>query len=155
MEPFARQFSGYFERPVALRAAKSLSPDAVVEFKVDDESFFLTRKGGQNQIVEDLETSPDLTFTLTAGAAQAILDFESDDVGLTGVEIAKMIVSLEPGTPPKKVWLKLNAGFFTLFRKGYLGVITAGGASFAQFLAARGLVGVTAIKQAIQKMRNK
>src|SRR6267142_638065 len=45
----------------------------------------------------------------------------------------------------KRIAIQLKAGFLTLFSKGYFGVVTAGGAQFASFLATRGLSGMSAI----------
>ena len=53
----------------------------------------------------------------------------------------------------KKVSVKFKAGFLTLFSKGYLGILTAGGSQFASFLASKGLNGMGAIKEALKKMK--
>ena len=148
--PFAQRFSAYFDREVAKKAAKSLSDRSEIEFHVGSEIFTFTKEGGKNVIKPSPAGDAQLVFTLTPGAAEAILNDTSDDVGAIGVHIAKMVVQHDPD---KKVSVKFKAGFLSLFSKGYFGVLTAGGGQFASFLASKGLNGMGAIKDALKKMK--
>ena len=148
------RFSSYFDREVAQQAAKSLVNGAEIEFRVSssgdspEEIFTFTKKAGKITIVPEASRNPEVVFTLTAQAAQEILDFPSDEIGPIGVQIAKLVVSPDGN---RRVSIQIKAGFFTLFSKGYLGVITAGGSHFASFLATQGLNGIAAIKSILAK----
>lgn len=146
---YAERFSQYFDREVAQKAAKSISNGAEMEFQVASESFTFTKEGGKNVIKASPARDPQLVFTLTPGAADAILADTSEDIGAIGVLIAKMIVAQDAN---KKVTVKFKTGFLSLFSKGYFGVLTAGGGQFASFLASKGLNGMGAIKDALKKM---
>ena len=140
---------------MAAKAARSLADGARIAFRVvkpdgsEIESFVFTKASGLNRI-EDAGGPSEVSFELTEGAAEAILSETSDDIGKIGVEIAKLVVSQ---SPERRVRARLEAGFLTLMRKGYVGVVTAGGTAFAAFLASRGLKGVGGIKSAIAKLR--
>jgi hypothetical protein len=151
MSTYASKFSEYFEREVARKAAKSIADGAEVEIRVGLETLTFTKSGGQNQVLPQGAKDPQLVFTLSASAADAILAETSEDIGVIGVHIAKLIVN--PPTADTKIGVKLKAGFLTLFSKGYFGVLTAGGAQFASFLASKGLNGMGAIKDALKKMK--
>jgi hypothetical protein len=150
MSTYAERFSQYFDREVAQKAAKSLGNGCEIEFKVGTEIFTFTKEEGKNSIQPSASRDPQLLFTLTPGAADAILADTATDIGSIGVNIAKLIVS---GDADKKVAIKFKAGFLTLFSKGYLGVLTAGGSQFGAFLASKGLNGMGAIKDALKKMK--
>lgn len=145
------RFTAYFERDVAQKAAASLSNGVEIEFKTEGETFTFTRAGGRNKIVSGAPRDPQLQFILTDAAAEAILADPSEDIGAIGVNIARLIVSADGS---KRVSIRFKAGFLTLFSKGYLGVLTAGGAQFASYLASRGLNGMGAIKAALKKVKS-
>ena len=144
------RFSAYFDREVAQKAAGSLGNGVQILFQIDTEHFTFTKVAGRNRVVAGAAQDPELVFTLTAQAAEAILADPSDDVGAIGVHIAKLIVSPDAN---KRVSIKFKVGFLKLFSKGYFGVITAGGSQFASYLASRGLNGMSAIKTALKKIK--
>ena len=153
---FTDRFSSYFDRPVALQAAKSISNGAEMEFQIrkgDEllETFTFTKAGGKNEILPSPAENPQITWTLTPSAAEEILADTTEEIGHIGVNIAKLIVSDDP---ERKVGLKFRAGFLALFSKGYFGIITAGGSAFASYLATRGLNGMSAIKAAFKKTKD-
>jgi hypothetical protein len=147
---FRERFSAYFERDVAQKAAKPLANGVEIQLEVSDEIFTFTKDGGKNLVRPGAAGEPQVVFTLTPQAAQEILDDPSDEIGHVGVHILKLIVSTDAN---KRVSFKLRTGFLGLFSKGYFGVVTAGGAQFAAFLASKGLNGIGAIKDALKKMR--
>ena len=155
---WAQRFNEYFSRPVAERASASLANHVEVEFKITDsggellETFVFTREGGQNRVLSKSATDPDLVFTLTPSAAQKIIESTATEIGPIGVEIARLIVSPDAN---RRVSVKIKTGFFTLFSKGYLGVVTAGGKEFAQHLHTLGLTGPMALKALIKKLSGK
>lgn len=155
---WAQRFNEYFSRPVAERAAASLQNHVEIEFRIEAQSgelleaFVFTKENGKNRVVSKKSEAPQLLFTLTEAAASKILASEAQEIGLIGVEIARLVVSPDANV---RVGVKIKTGFFTLFSKGYLGVVTAGGKEFTQFLASRGLSGPAAIKALISKLSGK
>lgn len=156
LEALGAKLREYFDRPVAEQAAKSLADGSEIELRIQTpdgrglDAYTFTRKNKKNEILRQGAADPQVVFTLTPAAVEAIVSDPSDDVGQIGVNIAKLIVSQDS---ERRVRVQLKAGFMTLFTKGYLGVITAGGASLASFLASRGLGGLDALKSAMKKMR--
>ena len=164
MDTISQQFQEYLTQPIAEQAAKSLADGVQIEFCIMTpknpsllnepeqivEVFTFTKKGRKNQILFQAAEHPELVFTLTPNAATEILKNPSKDIGEIGVSIAKLIISKDENT---KISIKLRSGMLGLFTKGYLGVITSGGVSFASFLATRGLSGMSAIKDAIGRMK--
>jgi hypothetical protein len=147
---YADRFSQYFDREVAQKAAKSLTDGAEMQFQVGSEVFTFTKVSGKNAIKPEAARDPQLIFTLTPGAADAILADPAEEIGQIGVNIAKMIAHHDAD---KKVSVKFKAGFLTLFAKGYLGIVTAGGSQLASFMASKGLNGISGIKDALKKMK--
>jgi hypothetical protein len=144
------RFSSYFDQPVAQMAAKSLSDGCEIEFRVGSEVFTFTKKSAKNVVVPGPALNPHLIFTMTLGAAEEILAQHSDKIAEIGIHIAKMVISKDPD---KHIKVEFKAGFFTLFARGYLGVVTAGGAGFASYLASNGLNGIAAIKSLLGKTK--
>lgn len=143
------RFSRYFDRGVAQKAARSLHDDVEIEFHVANEVFTFIKVAGRNQIKPSAAKTPQLVFSLTPVAAEAILTDPSDEIGTIGLNILKLIVSQDE---VRKVNVRFTAGFLTLFYKGYLGVLATGGGQVASFLTSKGLNGLSAVKAFIKKM---
>lgn len=152
--PFTPRFSAYFDRQVAQKAASSLSDGVEIELKIEGsdsqapETLTFTRSGGKNIVRDGSAKGPQIVFTLSPGAAEAILSDASEDIGAIGVQIARLILAPQSG---QRIQIFIHAGFLSLFSKGYFGVVAAGGASFAAYLASRGLNGIGALKTALKK----
>ncbi len=152
---YASRFAEYFRRPVALSAAKPLSRKAQIQLRIvgsgSEEAFYFAKSSDQGEILPGNAPDADVEFRMTARAADEILTDPSEEIGAIGVRIAKLIASPDAD---RKIHVRLKAGFLTLFNKGYLGVVSAGGAQFAGFLASKGLGGLSAIKDTIAKLRS-
>lgn len=147
---YTKRFTSYFDRAVAQKAAEPLSNGVEIEFHVgENETFTFTRAAGKNCVLPNSASNPHFIFTLTPGAADAILADTATDIGTIGVNILRLAVSQDPN---KKVSIRLKAGFLKLFSNGYFGLVTAGGAQLTSFLASRGLGGMGAIKAALKKL---
>lgn len=154
---FTERFAEYFRCAPAEQAARSLAPGAEIEFHIRPaggsgagEVFTFGRASGSNRVAPGPARDPQLTFELTPGAAESILGLPDQDIGRIGIHILTLVAA---GDASRKVSVKFHAGFLTLLSKGYLGVLSAGGAGFASALAARGLGGVGAIQAALKKAR--
>lgn len=148
---WCERFSAYFDREVARKAAAPLSDGIEIEIQIEQELLTFTRTAGSNQVRAGGGLNPQLSFTLTPGAAETILSDPAEEIGAIGVSIARLIFSQDAD---KKVSLKFRAGFLSLWNKGYFGVLKAGGTEFSSYLASRGLNGLSAIKAALSKIRN-
>ncbi|MCM2323328.1 MAG: hypothetical protein NDJ90_08715 [Oligoflexia bacterium] len=153
-DTLTQRFQTYFDRDVAQKAASSLANGAQIEIQIQGgdgkpaETFTFTRENRKNRIVPGPAAEPQLLFLLTEQAAEAILSDPSQEIGPIGVGIAKLILSPDAS---RRVSIRFKAGFLTLFTQGYFGVVTAGGAHFASYLASKGLNGMGAIKAALKK----
>jgi len=149
---FTNRFSAYFGRDIAERAASSLRDSAEIELRITGatpETFTFKRNAGKNLVVAGTARDPQMTFTLTADAAEVVLSDVSTDIGSLGVGILKLVASSDP---TKKVELRVHAGVLSLLGKGYFGVLATGGSGVASFMASRGLGGLGAIKNALKKL---
>lgn len=154
---YEQRFSAFFAREVAQKAAASLVNGAEIELRITalgeepDQVLTFTRVRDRNEIVAGAPKSPQVAFTLSPSAADAVLSIDSTEIGEIGVQIAKLILAPDP---TRKIGLKIHAGILSLITKGYLGVIAAGGASFASYLASKGFNGMGAIKAALGKKKD-
>jgi predicted GNAT superfamily acetyltransferase len=145
---YHERFKAYFEREVAEKAAHSLSSGAEIEIQILDsslkavETLTLTRSGGKNVVLATPAQSPQLVFLTPVAAAESILSETSQDIAMIGINILKLVTSTEA---ERRLRIQFKAGFLSLFSKGYLGVLTAGGSSMAQYLASKGLNGIGSI----------
>jgi hypothetical protein len=155
---YYERFRDYFERDIAAKAAGPLANGVEIELSIAEHGadpepenvFTFTKSGGKNVLNPDPAADPQILFTMTPRAAETVLSDSATDIGHLGVGILKLIVSADAN---HRISIKLKTGFLTLFSKGYFGVVAAGGAQFASFLASRGLSGMSAIKDALKKMR--
>ena len=154
---FSTRFNEYFSREVAQKAAKSLADGVEIEFRIREsdgtvkETFVFTKAGGQNVVRPTPAEDPQLLFNLTPFAAEAILTDPATEIGVIGVNIAKLAVSPDAN---KRVSIQFKSGFLGLFSKGYFGVLSAGGSQFGAFLASKGLNGMGAIKAVLKKFKS-
>jgi hypothetical protein len=154
---FANRFSAYFDRKVAQKAANSIADGAEVEIRIASsdgrviEIFTFTKEQGKNHIHSSNAKNPQLVFSMTPDAAEIILSDVTEEIGAIGVGIAKLVVTADAN---RRVSVKFKAGFFTLFSKGYFGVLSAGGSSFASYLASQGFNGIGAIKSTLKNLKD-
>src|SRR4051812_46939211 len=93
------RFSTYFDREPAQLAARTLADGCEIQFDIAGsdgkvtESFTFTKENGKNKVLPSAASSPQLTFTVTPQAAEAILSDSSDDIGTIGVGIMRLVVS--------------------------------------------------------------
>jgi hypothetical protein len=144
------QLKDFFENRTACRlASEPLGKNVEIGIVINDKTecaFF--KKDGVPKFEMRPAKSPDVIFYLGPDAVAPIVNSETDDVGELGIVIAKQYLA---GT----VKMKVKGSMFSLLTNGYLGVIKAGGMSFAKFLGSHGLSGLGKIKDFIGTMRSK
>jgi len=138
-----KEFENYFLKPVALKAAAPLKKGAVIGFQIDSEVYLFSKDKEKLSPIEDSTDNniknSHLYFTFTQDIATEILNFQKEDIGEIGIFLVKLILD-------KKLSIKFNSGFITLFRYGYFGIVTLGGKPFAQFIAQYGFSGIQSFK---------
>lgn len=112
--------------------------------------YTFTKESGNNVLREGESAHPDVVFILTEAAAKDLVTRKFDTVGQVGLHIFEKILSNDPN---QKIQIRLKAGVLSLVTGGYFGVLTAGGADVAKFLATRGLGSMGKLKDAISKLR--
>jgi hypothetical protein len=150
-DTISQRLSAYFSRDVAEKGAKSLSAKAEIEIRVtgaEPATVTLRRADKRNAVTDGAARDPDLIFTLTERALAQVLSDPTEDLGELGVNLLKLVVSSDPEL---KMSMQIKTGFMGLFTKGYLGVLAAGGAPLAGYLASKGLGGIDAIKAVLKK----
>jgi hypothetical protein len=154
---FHSRFDQYFQKPVAIKAAHPLKNGARMGFLIRSSPteatplcFTFLHEDGKNLVLKELHPDTDVNFFLTHKAAETILNQPSGEISEIGIQILKLIFS---DKPDHRIGVRLNSGMLTLIRKGYFGVLTAGGAAFSGYLASKGFSGLGSIKTAINKLR--
>lgn len=140
------QIQQFFERnPLAIEAASSLNDQAVVELVVGEERFYFIKEDGKNRIVGLYNESSDMSFTLPAGFVGELEAMPEATIGHLGVHILKAVVD-------GRVKVRVDASFFSLMRKGYLGVLSKGGKDVVSYLGTKGF-NLMNIKNVLSKLR--
>jgi hypothetical protein len=91
---------------------------------------------------------PDVIFYMKPEAVKSLVESKSEDIGELGILVVKNYLA-------GSIRLKVKGSMISLLTNGYLGVIKAGGMSFAKFLASHGVSGLGRIKEIIQTLMKK
>ena len=94
--------------------------------------------------------SPDVVFIMPVAAARDLTSKKFDTVGQVGLHIFEKILSNDP---TQRIQIRLKSGVLSLVTGGYFGVLTAGGAEVAKFLATKGFGSMGKLKDAISKLK--
>jgi len=146
----------YFQRPVAVRAAESLTDGAEVELRVipplgaAERAFTFFKSDGRNRVREGLADAPQLVFTLEQGCLEQIMRDASSDISYIGIQLVRRI--LAPEHPEEKILVEVRTHVMGLVLHGYFGVLKAGGQAFALYMASQGLHSFGRIKELIGKL---
>jgi len=144
----------FVKREVAVAAAKSLANGALVCVTFDDGSACAVVKDNGIVSVQDGKpaAAPDVSFAVPEAALDRLLALETNEVGRFGVELLKQVAHKDASL---RILPRIHAGLFTLFRRGYFGVLLKGGPAVASFLAAKGLSSLADLKAAVERIRGR
>ena len=149
--PTVEQLRAFFEEgALAQRAAASLKNGAQIALIVENTSYTFTKEGGRNRLLAQAPIKADMTFTMPAASALELVTRRFDSVGQVGLHIFEDVLSQDP---TRKVGARFHCGFLTLMTSGYMGILTAGGADVAKFLASRGFGNISKLKDAIARLK--
>ena len=123
-------------------------------FTEDSAAYHVVKEGKQLVVREGPASKPDWIATLTPTAAANLCALQDQDVGDLGVEIFKRMARgfVEPESDDR-IHVKLHAGFFTIVRNGYLGILPLGGPKVTKWLAQNGLKNMGSFKRVFKKLR--
>ena len=137
----------------AAKATRPLKREAEVGITFTDEPdtpYRFTMERGQAEVVQGTPKDPDFHLTLPPRAVDELVTLKTDNLGEFAVVFFKCMLADEA---ERKVTVKLESGFLTLTRRGYLKTLALGGPTVLAFLARQGLKGPAGIKKAIDKLR--
>jgi hypothetical protein len=146
------------ESEAARKASAPLKEGSEIglQFRGFPEQYHVVKMKDRLAIYEGPAKRPDWTGTITPAAVAALRALENPDIGDLGVEIFKRMARgiLDP-EGEDNIRVHLDAGFFTIMRHGYLGILPLGGPKVAQYLAQHGLKNVSGFRRVIKKLRGK
>lgn len=137
------------ENKLALRATESIKDGRQVGLTIlptnggNPSTFTFTKENGKSIFRTGKPDNPDFSFELQEAAADELTSRSFQSVGQVGLFLFE-----------KKIKINLHIGFLALMSNGYLGVLSAGGADIAKFLASRGLGSLGKLKDAIHNLRS-
>lgn len=144
------------EREVSGIAAAPLKDGVQIglRFAGCEGDYHAVKEGGRMRLKEGPASQPDWTATVTPTAVRNLLAFENADIGDLGVEVFKRMARgiLDPESDDH-IKVHLEAGFFTIMRHGYLGILPLGGPKVAKWLAQHGLKNISGIRRVFKKLR--
>lgn len=135
-------------------ACGHLSAGACANIQVDQNAyrFVVTKKGGH--VSAGFADDADFTVSLSSNALShlsAVAEKESATLGDLGVTLLQGLVSKDP---QRALELKIHAGAWQLWQRGYLGLAFAGGKPVLAMLASHGLSNAKQILELLKKMRS-
>jgi hypothetical protein len=144
------ELKDFFEnRKVSRLAADPLAGHVEIGIVINDRFPCAFFKDGDNPKFEARDAKkPDVIFYVKPEAVKSLVQTETEDIGELGIVILKNYLA-------GSVRIKVKGSMINLLTKGYLGVIKAGGFSFAKFLTSHGISGLGKIKDVIQALRSK
>lgn len=153
----------FFETGTARRACSPLQPGASVilviktsvlnEAAGDDTTrvgFLVSPKGTPNLCSPESIHCPQAILTFDNDLTEELLRLNSNEIADYGILILGAFLE-----SPRRLQVKLQSGFFELWRKGWFGVLALGGAQLTRYLATHGLDGIGGIQRAIHALRSK
>ncbi len=145
------KLKGFLEnRPVCRKASAPLKPHACVRVLFSDhEGTYCFRRSSEGPRLEPgCPEDPDFTLRMQPAMLDRLCRMVSDDIGEFGAILLGEGIS---GEPELRMSGTIHTGFFDLFRKGYFGILRLGGWKVMKVLAAKGVTGIGAIREKINR----
>ena len=137
-------------RPVCRKASAPLKPHASVRVLFSDHEDVYTFRRTQDgpRLEPGIPERPDFSLRMQPAMIDRLCRMVSDDIGEFGGILLGEGIS---GEPELRLSGTIHTGFFDLFRKGYFGILRLGGWKVMKVLAAKGVTGIGAIREKINK----
>lgn len=144
------------DNDVSRTASKPLKDGVTigVRFHGHPGDYHIVKEQGRLAVKPGAARAPDFAAVISPGAVHHIKGLQNPDIGDLGVELLQLMArGHKDPTADAFVKVHLEAGFFTLMRHGYLGILPLGGPKVAKFLADRDLVSVAGLKRVFKRLR--
>lgn len=141
---------------VCRAAAKPLKDGVEIGIQLHGfpDQYHVCKERGRLTVLPGAAKKPDWTAVITPAAIHNIRALPNPDIGDLGIEILRrMARGIREPNSDDHIKVHLTAGFFTIMRHGYLGILPLGGPKIARFLAQHGLGNVSGIKRIFKKLR--
>ena len=139
---------------LALEAVAVLKGGASANIRVDDEEFSYEVTKRKGVIREKFLENADFTVTLS----HAALSHLAEEANLPAADLATIAIEIVQGVlskaPERAIELRVHAGPFVLWQRGYLNLLILGGKPLMSFLASHGLAGVQEVLALLKKLRS-
>jgi hypothetical protein len=154
-DPTVSQLETLFrEHPAWLSAAAKLEPEAtsaVFFAHRPGEPWHLERSAGVTLLLPGAAADPDFVFRFPPRAVERLAAVEGD-IGSFAVELFRLITESDPEL---RVGFRIAVPFPRLVRRGYLGLLAAGGWRVLAFGATRGVRSVAQLRGLVDALRRR
>lgn len=152
-DPHVARLARHFqEHPTWRAAARHLEESAtsVVFFShLPDEVWHLERRDGRTLLLPGPADDPDFAFRFTPDAVDRLAAVEGG-IGDFAVELFQLITETRTRL---QVGFRIRAPFTRLLRRGYLGLLAAGGTRVLAFGASHGVRTLAALRRLVEQSR--
>ena len=125
-----------------------------IRFAGSDDDYHVIKEEGRLMVKAGAARAPDWTAVISSGAVHSIKAMPDPDLGDLGVMVLKLMAKgVNDPHSEDHIKVHLTAGFFTILRHGYLGILPLGGPKVGKFLAQHGLKNISGIKRVFKKLR--
>jgi hypothetical protein len=138
--------------PLAEKAAGHLRDGACLLIHVDDKTFLYRREKQKNTFTESAPCAADAELWLSSNTLQQMLDRANlPGTGMSHMGVAVFERIFHP-VESERIRIRLEAGVFGLWQKGYFSVLKAGGPEVASYFARLGQGGFSRMKDWLRKI---
>ena len=152
-DPVVAQLAAFFgEHPAWVSAAAKLQPEAsssVYFTHLPGQVWHLALHDGRACLGRGAAPDPDLVFLFTPAAVGRLAGVDGT-IGDFAVELFRLLAETRPHL---RVRLRVAASFARLLRRGYLGLLVAGGWGVLAFGATRGVRTIAQLRTLVDEVR--
>jgi hypothetical protein len=138
--------------PLAENAAGYLRDGACLLIHVDDKTFLYRREKGKNTFTKSAARTADAQLWLSSNTLQQMLGRAAlPGTGMSAMGVAVFERIFHP-VEAERIRIRLEAGVFGLWQRGYFSVLKAGGPEVASYFAKLGQGGFSRVKDWLRKI---
>ncbi|MCB0331723.1 MAG: hypothetical protein KDD70_18765 [Bdellovibrionales bacterium] len=151
---FEQRLNAFLSSPLASKASRGMSDRISIALHLENETFFFHKKKGINTLSRVEESRPDVHFWVPKNTARHLLalgELPGTGIGTIGVAIFERIFTADESI---KIKFRVDAGFLSLWGKGYFSVLKAGGPEVASYLARFGFDSLSRVREVLKSIRS-
>jgi hypothetical protein len=145
----ARHFREHPAWQTAARHLEESAASAVFFSHLPDEVWHLERREGQTLLLPGPVPDPDFAFRFTPDSIERLVAVRGS-IGDFAVELFQLMAETRPRL---HVDFRIRAPFTRILRRGYLGLLAAGGTRVLAFGAAHGVRTIAALRRLVEQSR--